>query len=615
MKVHLEQLTIRIQLHGYSFGVSEKRYLMSVLQFEFKIDDLPAKKAYRVSANFSVCFGVGRCVLDSIDLVKDFMLPKTLCEWGTGFPIDFSGNSWMQEKGLVGSVLSTSDASALLTILEMTDFLKSTDQCVRSSSIYTPNINGWMNECPNVKTPTSLPTSVSCRIPNICTGIDCCVEIEFLGGRTINIQVLLDPCEGIMSLSIENMQYNLTLMDYTFGKTDHFSLQGAIRIDFNIQNLVIQRKYLLNMNMSLCLESSDPTTCVYSAAILTNTLLPKKPCSMNMDFLKPSFNLSAWQTQNRYGPKLTPEQTHLLWRQLGIEEYVGVGCSVSEPPFTPQTQSGWNVHSNCPVIPPKPDINSFGCYIGSNCSGIACCLQDEITNMSYQFSLEINACDEKILISLEKFTFIISIFDYTMGTKEVARLFGVLELEYMIDELTISGEYVIDLRIKLCYTKGESCVQDIQVMKGLRLPKPMCRLQTGQLPVSGFSLSKWMKDKTEGRVLPKWATELLNSELRLSSYLNDHMCQQADFYPGAGNWNAKGFDFNSFLKSKDVEPSVSTVPALIADQLLERLGVKGFLLSKPCNRSDYTATSSGFEIGLYKCKLCREYLALPASLA
>lgn len=81
------------------------------------------------------------------------------------------------------------------------------------------------------------------------------------------------------------------------------------------------------------------------------------------------------------------------------------------------------------MIPPKPDINSFGCYIGSNCSGIACCLQDEITNMSYQFSLEINACDEKILISLEKFTFIISIFDYTMGTKEVARLFGVLELE------------------------------------------------------------------------------------------------------------------------------------------------------------------------------------------
>ena len=62
-----------------------------------------------------------------------------------------------------------------------------------------------------------------------------------------------------------------------------------------------------------------------------------------------------------------------------------------------------------------------------------------------------------------------------------------------------------------------------------------------------------------------------------------------------------------------MEPSVSTVPALIADQLLERLGVKGFLLSKPCNRSDYTATSSGFEIGLYKLDNCylHMYIKIP----
>lgn len=57
---------------------------------------------------------------------------------------------------------------------------------------------------------------------------------------------------------------------------------------FSIQNLVMKRKYLLNMNLSLCLESSDPTDCVYSVAIFRNTLLPKKPCSMNLDFINPS---------------------------------------------------------------------------------------------------------------------------------------------------------------------------------------------------------------------------------------------------------------------------------------------------------------------------------------
>lgn len=44
-------------------------------------------KAYKISAALSVCYGVGTCVLDSIVLLKNYVLPKTLCEWGTGFPM------------------------------------------------------------------------------------------------------------------------------------------------------------------------------------------------------------------------------------------------------------------------------------------------------------------------------------------------------------------------------------------------------------------------------------------------------------------------------------------------------------------------------------------------
>lgn len=85
--------------------------------------------------------------------------------------------------------------------------------------------------------------------------------------------------------------------------------------------------------------------------------------------------------------------------------------------------------TDCAVSPPSPVSNDVNCHISSNCTGISCCLQDHISGTSYQFSIEINPCDEKILITLEKFTFTTSLFDYTMGTKEVAKLFGVLELE------------------------------------------------------------------------------------------------------------------------------------------------------------------------------------------
>ncbi|XP_078339843.1 uncharacterized protein LOC144627269 [Crassostrea virginica] len=96
------------------------------------------------------------------------------------------------------------------------------------------------------------------------------------------------------------------------------------------------------------------------------------------------------------------------------------------------------------------------------------------------------------------------------------------------------------MRVKLCYTKDQGCEKDIVALKGLRLPKRLCPLGIGQLPVPDFSLSKWMEDKIDGPVLKQWTVELLKSELKLSSYLNDPMCQRDDLFPETGNWNVKG---------------------------------------------------------------------------
>ena len=32
-----------------------------------------------------MCYGIGPCAVDKLVLIQDFKLPKTLCEWGTGF--------------------------------------------------------------------------------------------------------------------------------------------------------------------------------------------------------------------------------------------------------------------------------------------------------------------------------------------------------------------------------------------------------------------------------------------------------------------------------------------------------------------------------------------------
>lgn len=55
--------------------------------FRFTIVDVPAEKSYQISASFAVCYGVGTCIIDKTDLLTNYKLPKSLCEWGSGFKI------------------------------------------------------------------------------------------------------------------------------------------------------------------------------------------------------------------------------------------------------------------------------------------------------------------------------------------------------------------------------------------------------------------------------------------------------------------------------------------------------------------------------------------------
>lgn len=58
-----------------------------------------------------------------------------------------------------------------------------------------------------------------------------------------------------------------------------------------------------------------------------------------------------------------------------------------------------------------------------------------------------------------------------------------------------------------------------------------------------FSLSKWMTEignfgnKT---VLENWAVDLLKSELKLSNYMLDPMCNRKQYNAGDENWNLTG---------------------------------------------------------------------------
>ena len=95
-------------------------------------------------------------------------------------------------------------------------------------------------------------------------------------------------------------------------------------------------------------------------------------------------------------------------------------------------------HPGCSITPPALPSSKISCFVGSTCTSVFCCLEDDVTTRSYQLSLDVDTCAEKMIIKLEKMSYTVSLFDYQMGTKGTAKLFGVLVVELV--KITYPGE-------------------------------------------------------------------------------------------------------------------------------------------------------------------------------
>ena len=54
---------------------------------------------------------------------------------------------------------------------------------------------------------------------------------------------------------------------------------------YKVYNLVGERKFLSDLDISLCLESS--ADCLYVVHVLSDSLMPKSQCDWNFDYYNP----------------------------------------------------------------------------------------------------------------------------------------------------------------------------------------------------------------------------------------------------------------------------------------------------------------------------------------
>ena len=74
------------------------------------------------------------------------------------------------------------------------------------------------SEC---KTPISVPylkeTETTCIVEDTCTAVRCCVEMSLLD-RSFVYSIKLDACSFVLSVGIEKLTHNHSLIGYKYGK-------------------------------------------------------------------------------------------------------------------------------------------------------------------------------------------------------------------------------------------------------------------------------------------------------------------------------------------------------------------------------------------------------------
>lgn len=83
--------------------------------------------------------------------------------------------------------------------------------------------------CPIALPSPTLPVAMTCRLPDYCTGIQCCTDIPLLG-RSLEAHVLLDVCHYKLSIGLEKLQVNVSLFDYHYDTWEVISLGNMFRL-------------------------------------------------------------------------------------------------------------------------------------------------------------------------------------------------------------------------------------------------------------------------------------------------------------------------------------------------------------------------------------------------
>ncbi|XP_060596418.1 uncharacterized protein LOC132750445 [Ruditapes philippinarum] len=523
IKGNLEKSNFKFDLIDFKWGYEAKEKVLDLLQIRYKLDK--TDKHFIFDLSVEVCMDSRTSCQPSIDIYKKAMIPIPVCNLDAGFTIgSFSLNEWLNNVGSsIDDNLPTAVVALLLSQLNIDKFQQETP-CSSSDVMFMNTSNGWNSECNASFTLPSLPDEMVCYMGDTCTSIECCVSVDILR-TSIHVKFLLDTCRYKLTMGIERLETEVILLDYQWGKTGHFTLGGVFQIEYRIDDLQSQKKFIVNAKLKICFEQEY---CLYEIDILSDAYIPKPLCDWNVRITAPGFSLDDWISQEGYdfeSGSLKEYMIEKLFDTLGLSKYLDENeCNREMHPFT-NGSNGWT--TDCPRTLDTiglPDVIS--CHIPTYCTGFDCCVYMDIVKRSFKLYLHIDTCNNMFSIGIEKFGLNVSLLEYEWGKAEQFSLFGALRISYSVLNLATEHQYVINLDMSLCI-KESTCETTFSLLKDARIPKIGCERKES---LSDFKMDQYLDSigvrlgDIENTLSGIVADKLLET-LGVSMYILEEQCE------------------------------------------------------------------------------------------
>ncbi|XP_063408919.1 uncharacterized protein LOC134692400 [Mytilus trossulus] len=339
--------------------------------------------------------------------------------------------------------------------------------------------------------------------------VSCCVDVEDLG-RTMEVSLSINHCNRKLTLQLERLSEEISLVDYKWGTLIKHGLVGVLRTEIVVYNLAAENSYMVYFNILVCLEANG--TCSVNEVILDGRKIVKDVCDRSKEN---EFSLAAWIKQKDLSKSI---ESLPVWAEVQLKQDLKIDQFLRENTCNLKSYNENECQSADMKVYPVDKNSSFSCSVSKDCTSVECCVNLPVLNMSISTVFRINECRNNLRLEIDNLIHNFKLSEILYGTHYTFGLLGIVKLDYIIDTPT-TDTFNFNLNISVCMEPNNDCEFEIEIFKDVVVDQQSCDQAPGFLDPS-FSLEDWLarRNMTIENITDITANDLM-TELGLSDYM------------------------------------------------------------------------------------------------